>query len=368
MPAATYMVIDPRHDHSLRVPRPDLSARVRTPNACTACHPKRDANWAAAQTRSWYGHDPQGYQRFAVAFSKADSGAVGAAKEMRAVAGDTTQPAIVRATALSRLDANANSATLDVVGAGLRDANPLVRMGALAALSGAPPELRTRYAVPLLSDPLRSIRIEAVSALADAQLVSATADQRAAFNRAAAEYVDSLRYGADQPEARVDLATFEAVRGDPTSAERDFKSAITLDPLFVPAYANLADLYRAQGRDPEGVQVLRNGLARSPKSAALHHSLGLALVRMKQNDAALKELAQAAKLDPANARFAYVYGVALHGAGQSDAAIATLLEASATHPTDADILQALASFYRERGKEAEAQRYARQLQSVLSQR
>ena len=29
MPSATYMVVDPRRDHSLRVPRPDLSVKAR---------------------------------------------------------------------------------------------------------------------------------------------------------------------------------------------------------------------------------------------------------------------------------------------------------------------------------------------------
>src|SRR5205807_5929242 len=34
----TYMDVDPRRDHSFRVPRPDLSVRLGTPNACTRCH------------------------------------------------------------------------------------------------------------------------------------------------------------------------------------------------------------------------------------------------------------------------------------------------------------------------------------------
>lgn len=32
------MVVDPRRDHSFRVPRPDLSVKIGTPNACTGCH------------------------------------------------------------------------------------------------------------------------------------------------------------------------------------------------------------------------------------------------------------------------------------------------------------------------------------------
>ncbi len=32
------MDVDPRRDHSLRVPRPDLSVSLGTPNACSSCH------------------------------------------------------------------------------------------------------------------------------------------------------------------------------------------------------------------------------------------------------------------------------------------------------------------------------------------
>ena len=38
MPETTYMEVDPRRDHSIRIPRPDLSVALGTPNACTRCH------------------------------------------------------------------------------------------------------------------------------------------------------------------------------------------------------------------------------------------------------------------------------------------------------------------------------------------
>lgn len=38
MPSTTYMHVDPRRDHSLRIPRPDLSVKHSTPNACSQCH------------------------------------------------------------------------------------------------------------------------------------------------------------------------------------------------------------------------------------------------------------------------------------------------------------------------------------------
>lgn len=38
MPHTYYMKVDPRRDHSIRVPRPDMSVKHQTPNACTQCH------------------------------------------------------------------------------------------------------------------------------------------------------------------------------------------------------------------------------------------------------------------------------------------------------------------------------------------
>ena len=51
MPPATYMQIDPRRDHSIRIPRPDRTVTLCTPNACNGCHGDRSPEWAAAQVR-----------------------------------------------------------------------------------------------------------------------------------------------------------------------------------------------------------------------------------------------------------------------------------------------------------------------------
>jgi len=366
MPTATYMVIDPRHDHSIRIPRPDLSVRLATPNACTQCHANRDARWAATRVKEWLGHEPLQRNTFASAFAAADAGAVGAIAQLRGVAGDTSQAAIVRATALSGLGDIESATTLAVVANGLHDVNPLVRLGALESLVGAPAEVLLRYDLPVLVDPVKAVRIEAAALLAGVSLDSASSEQRAAFERAAAEYVESLRYNADRADAHTNLAGFEARRGDGPQAELDFKAAIALDPSFAPAYVNLADVYRAEGREADAENVLRDGLKRSPRSAALHHVLGLALVRAKRNEQALDELGQAVKLAPSNSRFAYVYGVALYSSGRIDEALALLEKASLAHPADRDILQALASFQQQRGNLAAAERYMERLRAVAA--
>jgi tetratricopeptide (TPR) repeat protein len=344
MPAATYMVVDPRHDHSLRVPRPDQSATLGTPNACNGCHARQDARWATTHVKTWYGHDPQGYQRFAAAFSAARTGATDAQSQLRAIATDSTEPEIARATAAAQIDVSANPTLLETIARCLRDSNGLIRLAGLQALAHAPPATRGPLAAPLLSDPLKAARIEAVSVLESVPPDQLTPERRAAFDRAAGEYVEVQRYNADRAEARVNLGTFYGSRGDGSKGEEELKAAIQLDRFFIPAYVNLADLYRAFGRDPDGERILRQGLALAPQNAALHYALGLALVRMKQNDAALGELQRANALEPDNTRFAYTYGVALHSAGKPDAAKATLAKALARHPDDATVRAALASF------------------------
>lgn len=368
MPTTTYMVLDPRHDHSLRVPQPAMSAELGTPNACNACHANRNARWAATQIRAWLKRDPRARQPFATAFAKANAHAIDANAQLRQVADDASFAAIVRATAMSELTPSANAATLDIAAKGLRDPSPLLRLGALGAFDNASPDMALRYVGPLLADPLRAIRIDAARVMAGVPVASMSPADRSAFDRAAAEYVASQSYNADLAEARVNLGSFEARRGDAVRAEQHLKSAIALDPSFVPAYVNLADLYRSLQQEGEAERVLRDGLKQAPNNAALHHALGLALVRTKRREEALQEFALATKLDPSNARFAYVYGVALHSLGRVDAAIATLVKAGAAHPADTDILSALASFNRDRGNEAEARRYSDKLRQVAAQR
>ena len=49
------MRIDDRRDHSFRIPRPDLSVQLGTPNVCTGCHQGRTPRWAAEILTKWYG-------------------------------------------------------------------------------------------------------------------------------------------------------------------------------------------------------------------------------------------------------------------------------------------------------------------------
>jgi predicted CXXCH cytochrome family protein len=364
MPTTTYMLIDPRHDHSMRIPRPDLSAKFGMPNACNNCHANKTAQWAATAVAQWAGKTPVGYQRFAEAFAAGSSGALEARRGLLAILDDRDQPPIVRASALARLERWLTAGTLPVVTNALNDADPGVRLAAVEVLSNAPVETRQQYLPRMMQDPVRAVRIEAAHALAGPAESGLRESDRQAFDRAIGEFIAAQTYGSDQPEGRTSLANLYALRGDAESAIAQYRKAIDLDPTFIQAYANLADLYRARGAETESEAALRSGLARNPKAAALHYALGLSLARQKRTSEAMKALAEAVQLDPANARYAYVYGVALNDSGRRKEALQTLDAARRRSPYDRDVLSALAHYTAAAGDRETALRYVKQLQEL----
>ena len=341
---STYMVVDARHDHSLRVPRPDLSVTLGTPNACNSCHTKQDARWAATRVNAWYGHDPQGYQRFASAFSVAQTGASDGQSQLRAIAGDSTEPAIVRATALAQIDASAGGAALETVAQSLRDASALVRFGALRSLIHAPLNARVPLAAPLLSDPLRATRVEAVSVLETVPDDQLPPDRRAAFERAAERVRGRTALqrrpcrGARQPRNVLWQSWRRVERGGriesghsagPILHSRLRESRGSL-PCVRPRRRWRTSAARgARGRATKRCAALRaRPCARSPEAGGCRARRAPARERAGTGQQAL----------------CLRYGVALHSAGKVDAAKATLAKVLARHPDDEAVRAALASF------------------------
>src|SRR5215510_5629890 len=343
MPVKRYMVVDPRHDHSLRVPRPDRSVALGVPDACTGCHADRKPEWAAAKMQIWYGRSPTGYQRSAEAFHAAETGANDATQQLIALAGDASMPALVRASALARMsnDVGRSPAGVEAMKRAVGDPDPLVRRAAASALELLPPDSRIAPAVPLLSDPVRIVRMEAARVLAQVRPEALSQDARSAYERAAADFIAAQRTNADRPESRTNLGTFFATRRRVADAETELRAAIALEPSFVPAYVNLADLYRAEQREPDVRSVLEEGLKVVPDDASLHYALGLALVRAQRQADALTHLERAATRAPENARFVYTYAVALHSAGRPREAAAVLDKALRRHPNDRDMREFL---------------------------
>jgi Flp pilus assembly protein TadD len=188
-----------------------------------------------------------------------------------------------------------------------------------------------------------------------------TEAQRTTLDRTVGEYVAAEQFNADRPESHVNLALLHAAQQQPAAAEAELRTALALDPRFIPAAVNLADLYRATGREAEGESVLRDVLKQAPGGAAAHHALGLVLVRGKRMPEAMAELEAAARLAPESARYGYVYAVALNETRGPKPATEALLRVLARHPYDRETLSALITYARAQKNPGQALTYARRL-------
>lgn len=363
MPSRTYMQVDRRHDHSFRIPRPDLTAALGIPNTCTACHADKPASWAAEAVERWHGPQRKGFQTYAEAFHRSRAGDPSSRDVLQRLASDDRVPSPARATAVEELSSWPAATSERAISKALNDRDPLVRATALRHLEGQPAE-RRRAALPLLADPVRLVRIAAGFLLADLSAETLPQNLREALSAAVAEGEAALAIDLDRPEARANRALLRLKQGRTADAESEYLAALRLDPSAGAIAAQLADLYRRSAREAEAERVLRAVLAVDPGSASAHHALGLSLIRQKRPQDALTELKAAAEGDPGNARFAFVYAVALRSLGQPELASRQLRAAAMRHPADVDIASALLQEALQRQDRAQALDLARHLAAL----
>jgi len=364
MPTRNYMVVHARHDHSFRIPRPDLTVSIGTPNACNGCHANRSPQWASEAALKWWGSRRRAEPHYGEAIHAGREVLAGAGEALAKLAGDAGKPPIVRGTALTLFGPDNGAAPASLIEAALRDPDPYVRRGAIAASATLEPRERMAQLAALLADPVRTVRIDAARSLVSVPKALMTSSDRGAFEAALSEWVASQQVDADRAEAHTTLGALFAEQGNLSGAEAEYRTAVKLLPAFGAAYVNLSDLYRVQSRDTEGEKALRQGLAASPKDPGVHHALGLTLVRLKRLPEAAAELKRAADLAPDDPRYAYVYGMALDAAGEPKKAVEVLKAASARHTGSRNLLEALVTVSARAGDAASANEALRRLEAL----
>ncbi|HQR50703.1 MAG TPA: tetratricopeptide repeat protein [Methylophilaceae bacterium] len=367
MPERLYMVIDGRHDHSLRVPRPDITVAQgadKAPNACNNCHRDHDAKWAADAVAKWYGPNRRQEQTFGGTLASAGRLDMEDVQALVTLTDNNGLPPIARATALQALAAQPGPAMQQAVRGHAQDGDELVRLAAAEAAVALPPAERAAAVLPLLHDERLAIRLAAVNGLLDFPRDSFSPERLAELDAGIAEYRRVQVYNADRAEGQANLGQLEARLGNAEAATAAYEAAIRINPAFVPAYVNLADLQAHQGNEAGAEKTLRRALAVEPENAAAHHALGLSLIRGKRLKEAVSELRRAAVLRPEDARYAYVYAVALYETGDPKGAIRILKQAAARHPENLDILGALVQYAAKSGDSDTAAEYAIKLKAM----
>ena len=356
----TYMGVDDRHDHSFRVPRPDLTEALGVPNACNSCHADRSAAWLAERIREW-GIADRAAPDWANVLSKVRLRRLDVEPLAAQLSQDPDQSDLLRATLLAEFNSYGRGYSSDAIRAGLRDPSPLVRLGALASIERLDPTVRRPVLLRLLDDPLRAVRIEAARASADLLREPLSTETRQRIEAGLEEYLRSQRLHADRPEALTNIALVELARGDSAASERAYRAALERQSRWVPARVNLADLLRNSGREREASQLLKRGRELVPDSAELAFAYGLSLVRSGEPDAAVAQFEAATFSAPEAPRYRYAWALALNGTQRSEAAIEVLRDGLQTFPDNPEMLFAIATMQRDLGRADEARQAAQRL-------
>ena len=359
MPRRTYMGIDYRPDHSFRVPRPDLSISISTPDACKRCHIDKTSQWADETVTKWYG--PGRRRHYGSIIDAGRNRLSGVRKDLIRLAGDPLYPVIVRATAISLLIAYPGEDTFQSMKLALMDDEALIRRTAVERIAPPNQKEKIELIVPLLYDSVKAVRIEAARQLAEEPSISLDPDQEKVFQAVLKEYVASMEYSADFSFGRYNLGNLYVAMNRPEEAIQNYLAAIKIDELFYPAKVNLAMFYNKRGENDNAEELLREVVTTHPELHEIAYSLGLLLAEMKKYDSAVVYLEKAARGMPEHARVHYNLGLLLQYLHRDEKAEQSLLKALKIDPDSMEYLYALADFYLKRKKFQKAKDMAQQL-------
>ena len=338
MPSTNYMLVDDRRDHRFGIPNPRLSRELGTPNACNVCHKGSTAVWASDILDNWLAEAPvpDSHSRVNALARRGDPTMT---RPMLTLVADKSTSNILKATLLEQLSAFPSRVSTDAAAGYLSHPDPLVRVGAVRSLAAAPPQVRWQLLSPLVKDPSRSVRMEVAVALSTIPAEIPLAGM-GLFVSLINEYRESLARSIDMPSTQATLGNLELNLGNQTPAEKAFEKALAIEPDYLPALLNLADLYRATNNEDKATQLLLRALKFAPDSGAVNFSYGLSLVRQQKYEDALPFLKAATEQRDSLARYAYVYAVALDSTSQTAKALTYLEQANYQWPNQYDLLMA----------------------------
>jgi tetratricopeptide (TPR) repeat protein len=359
MPGRYYMGIDYRPDHSLRIPRPDLSIKLGTPNGCNRCHQDKTNLWSDQYITKWYGPGRPAHYGNVIAAGRRELPE--AHQELINLAGDPLYPVIVRATAMSLLSAYPGDQSNQALELALADEEALIRRTAVDSINASDPKKLTELLTAMLYDPVKAVRIEAARRLAEIPSLHLDENQNKIFRATLYEFQQAMEYSADFAFGRYNLGNLYASLKEPELAVQNYQAAIGIDDQFYPAKVNLATLYNQIGQNDKAEMLLRQVLSAQPELYEVKYSLGLLLAEEKKYAEAARYLQEAARGMPDRSRVHYNLGLLLDYLGRDSQAESALQRALQLEPDNIEYLHAIAQYYLKREMYKEAKGIAEQI-------
>lgn len=364
MPGKTLLGNDYRHDHGFSLPNPSRALKLGTPDACLGCHKDVAGQAVAEQFEHWYAQGKDPAPRYDESLALIRNGRPGASRALFQQLERGDLPAIRRATLLAELPGYPSERALNLAANDLNHAAPQVREAAVRAVNALlPPEQRRDLLAPLLTDPVRAVRIIAARDLLGMGSTG-LGNYEKAWDKAIAEYEAVQLSLAERAEANLNLASLYQGNGRADQVEGRLRTAIERDPDFLPARVALVQWLDANYRWEEGQKVLAEALREHPEAALLHHAQGQAALRKGERQAAIAAFREAVRLEPGNARYGHALAAALHDDGKLEEACRRLELVLESNPVNREARLALIGYWREAGQIQKVQALLAELEQL----
>ncbi len=296
MPGRYFMGVDYRRDHSMRIPRPDLSDKLGTPNACTQCHTDKTNKWASEYTKKWYENPYR--MHFGETMFLAYNADTSSIDQLLQIIDDEISSEIIKATATSYLGTFPSADNYEKNKSLLSSKHALVRREAVRNFKPINKEDLINSLSPLLDDSTLMVRNELVSKLTLVKPKELDSINQIKLNAAIVEYIKTMEYTADFAGSRHNLGNLYVNLGQYEKAIENYKEALRIDNLFYPAKTNLAMLYNRLGKNKMAENLFIELTQQNPESGQAFYSLGLLQSEMQKYDEAIENLTKASLLNP----------------------------------------------------------------------
>ncbi|MEI7802052.1 MAG: multiheme c-type cytochrome [Bacteroidota bacterium] len=364
MPERNYMVVDERLDHSIRIPRPDLSAQTAAPNACNSCHTNKSSEWAKQNFLKWYGDKIVSRPvQYGLLLSSIFNQSAGAGDSLNNLFRLNDLPQIINAAALTVTPQFLSASNFNSIKKYSASSFSLDRYAMAKAAAEFPEEQLLEVELPLLRDSLLGIRLIAFEALSS-YFEKIPADFKSEFEKAKSEYINIQKGLMDRPDGYLNLVLTYTHLKLFSNAKYYYQKGIMNYPSDIGLYINYADLFRELNNDDSALIILQKALMVNSKNSMIHYSLGLLWIRKGESAKALEELKLAHDLNPTGKQEAYVYGVALFSKGQKEKGIKVMEDFIHKNGNDKNMIEALISYCNEMGNKGKENFYRNNYQLI----
>lgn len=347
-----YMGNDFRRDHSFRIPRPDLSIKYGTPNACIQCHTDKTNAWALENFKKNYGNPKENH--FSDLLAPGLTGSAHGFNDLVTLANDTSYPEIARASAVKAManymDANAINNMLRF----LKDDSPLVKAATLDALGAINTADYVNYFLPLLKDEKRAVRVKAFFAIGSLEAHQIPKEYQDVYKKVKVEFETNLNVTSDFVGGRIKKADYNLKKGNLEAAIKGYESALQIDNINNIVRTNLANLYYRNGDFKNAEKAFKTIIEQEPEFGETYYSYGLLLAELNRTEEAVKQMLLAIKYMPENIRPYYNLSLLYDKLNDFKNAEAVIVKGLKKAPQNEGLLYNLAYLYSKNNQPAKA--------------